>query len=208
MLGRHLTAENHERLLEEARGRSKREVEMIVRRIAPLPEVRASLRRVSGIAAAPVAAAEKVASPPLVPFKARPTTAIPESAISPTRVQPDSGALSLATDSAPASAGLPLLAPLAASPRRADVRALSPVAYSLRVTLSANAHGKLRRAQDLLRHQIPNGDSALIVERALTLLVEHLERAKFAKLKEHRREKERAAAKRKEHQPGDGVDGL
>jgi len=39
---------------------------------------------------------------------------------------------------------------------------------------------KLRRAQDLLRHTIPNGDPAEIFDRALTLLVEKLEKAKSA----------------------------
>jgi hypothetical protein len=39
---------------------------------------------------------------------------------------------------------------------------------------------KLRRAQDLLRHAIPNGDPALIVDKALTLLIAHVERTKLA----------------------------
>jgi 5-methylcytosine-specific restriction endonuclease McrA len=45
---------------------------------------------------------------------------------------------------------------------------------------SAETHDKLRRAQDLLRHTVPNGDLAVIVDRALTLLVRELERTKFA----------------------------
>ena len=82
---------------------------------------------------------------------------------------------------------LPQPAVLAAPPRRAEIRALSPASYSLRVTLSADAHAKLRKAQDLLRHQVPNGDPAAIVDRALTLLVEQLERVKFAKPNKNRR---------------------
>ena len=38
-----------------------------------------------------------------------------------------------------------------------------------------------RLAQDLLRHSVPNGDPAEIFDRALTLLVDHLERIKFAR---------------------------
>jgi 5-methylcytosine-specific restriction endonuclease McrA len=37
---------------------------------------------------------------------------------------------------------------------------------------------KLRRAQDLLRHAVPNGDPAVIFDRALTLLLTQLERSK------------------------------
>ena len=37
-------------------------------------------------------------------------------------------------------------------------------------TASQELHDKLRQAQDLLRHRIPNGDLAGIVERALDLL--------------------------------------
>jgi hypothetical protein len=50
--------------------------------------------------------------------------------------------------------------------------------YLLRVTLSAGAHAKLRRAQDLMRHKLPNGDPAAILERALVLLVDQLEKTK------------------------------
>ena len=37
-----------------------------------------------------------------------------------------------------------------------------------------------RPARALLRHQIPNGDPAAVVERALTVLVEQLEKVKYA----------------------------
>ncbi|MDQ3488497.1 MAG: hypothetical protein M3468_12300, partial [Acidobacteriota bacterium] len=47
-------------------------------------------------------------------------------------------------------------------------------------TVSRDTHDKLRRAQELLRHTLPSGDPAVILDRALTLLVEQLERAKFA----------------------------
>jgi hypothetical protein len=37
-----------------------------------------------------------------------------------------------------------------------------------------------RRLQDLLRREIPTGDPGAIVERALSLLLEKVEKAKFA----------------------------
>ena len=61
-----------------------------------------------------------------------------------------------------------------ASRRRAAARAGR---YQVQFTVSRETHDKLRRAQDLLRHSIPNGDPAAIFDRALTLLVADLERA-------------------------------
>jgi hypothetical protein len=41
-------------------------------------------------------------------------------------------------------------------------------------------HDQLRAAQALLRHQVPDGDVATVLGRALTLLVADLERKKAA----------------------------
>jgi hypothetical protein len=49
----------------------------------------------------------------------------------------------------------------------------------VRFTASAETCAKLKRAQDLLRHAVPTGDTATIVDRALTLLVADLERRKL-----------------------------
>jgi hypothetical protein len=50
----------------------------------------------------------------------------------------------------------------------------------VQVTVSAETHAKLRRAQDLLRHAIPDGDPAAVFDRALTVLLQQLERTKCA----------------------------
>src|SRR5262245_10515291 len=68
-------------------------------------------------------------------------------------------------------------------------RPLSSDRYLLRVTLSAGAHARLQRARDLLRHSIPSGDPGEIVERALTLLVEDLERQRIGSLRGRRERK-------------------
>jgi hypothetical protein len=57
-------------------------------------------------------------------------------------------------------------------PRRSpDPAPLSPGRYRLQVTLGEDARDKLKQLQDLLAHQIPNGDPAAIVERALDALL-------------------------------------
>ncbi|HLA25176.1 MAG TPA: hypothetical protein VJ206_07265 [bacterium] len=52
--------------------------------------------------------------------------------------------------------------------------------YRVQFTASTETCDKLRLAQDLLRHQIPDGDLGEIVDRAVTLLIETLARQKFA----------------------------
>lgn len=51
--------------------------------------------------------------------------------------------------------------------------------YLLRVTISKSTYEKLRLAQSLLRHSIPDGDIAKVLGRALEVLVAKLERQKF-----------------------------
>ena len=58
---------------------------------------------------------------------------------------------------------------------------LAPDRYRLQVTLTGGTHEKFRRAQSLLRHAVPTGDAAEILDRALSLLVELLERQRFGK---------------------------
>ena len=71
-------------------------------------------------------------------------------------------------------------------PARAVVVPLAPERYKVQITISERAHADLRRAQELLGHVIPTGDPALIVERALALLVADLERKKLASVKSPR----------------------
>src|SRR5919201_4958273 len=63
---------------------------------------------------------------------------------------------------------------------RTEVKPLAPDRYKVQFTASRETYDKLRRAQDLLRHRIPNGDVAAIVDRALTLLVRELQKTKHA----------------------------
>jgi hypothetical protein len=70
--------------------------------------------------------------------------------------------------------------------RRAVVTPLSPDHYLLEVTLTRETHDKLRLAQSLSRHTLPTGDLASILDRALTLLVDHHERQRFARVQSPR----------------------
>jgi 5-methylcytosine-specific restriction endonuclease McrA len=64
----------------------------------------------------------------------------------------------------------------------AVVAPLAADRYLLRVTIGATTHAKLERARDLLRHTVPNGDPATVLDRALTVLVDQLERRKSGRV--------------------------
>ncbi|MBI5709662.1 MAG: hypothetical protein HZC42_05050, partial [Candidatus Eisenbacteria bacterium] len=57
---------------------------------------------------------------------------------------------------------------------------LSPQRYALQLTVGQGTYEKLRYAQALLGHQLPSGDLARVLDRALEALIEQLERRKFA----------------------------
>lgn len=54
--------------------------------------------------------------------------------------------------------------------RPAELKPLAPERYKIQFTVGREAYEQLRRAQDLLRHTIPDGDPGAIFERALSLL--------------------------------------
>jgi hypothetical protein len=57
---------------------------------------------------------------------------------------------------------------------------LAPDRYKVQFTVSAKTCEKLRLAQALLRHVIPDGDAGAIFDRALTVLLDDLARKKLA----------------------------
>ena len=85
-----------------------------------------------------------------------------------------------------AEAALPLANPIAGVPAppapapRPIVVPIAPRRYLLKVTVGQETHDKLQRARALLRHSVPDGDIAAILDRALTLLLREAERTKWA----------------------------
>jgi 5-methylcytosine-specific restriction endonuclease McrA len=145
LLGRHLTAENHESVLARARRRSCREIEVLVAHLAPRPDVPSTVRKLP----APV----PVAAPQVVPL---PRTAPPNPAL-------------------PEQVGA---APVFLPPPRPIVQPTAPERYRVQFTIGEDTHDKLRRLQELMRPEIPGGDPAEIFDRALSLLLEKVEKAK------------------------------
>lgn len=159
LLAPHLTTENLRRVLYAARHKSKREVVHLVAGLHPLPDVPTTVRKL------PVPKAPEHAR---ATFASAPVSTARDSALDASRV--------------PAPVPVPAIVAPVLSPaaRPAIVAPLAPDRYKVQFTVSRQTHDKLRRAQDLMRHAVPNGDPADIFDRALTLLVEHLERTKLA----------------------------
>jgi 5-methylcytosine-specific restriction endonuclease McrA len=65
-------------------------------------------------------------------------------------------------------------------PARPVVVPLSPERFKIQFTATKETNELLRRAQDLLRHKIPNGDVGEVMAKALRLLVRELEKEKIA----------------------------
>src|SRR5438876_10997573 len=81
----------------------------------------------------------------------------------------------------PTATPAPGLMPAATAPttRRPIIETTSPERYRIQFTIGKESHDKLRRLQALLRREIPGGDPAAIFDRALTLLLEKVEKAKI-----------------------------
>jgi 5-methylcytosine-specific restriction endonuclease McrA len=62
------------------------------------------------------------------------------------------------------------------------VEPLSPRRYRIEVTVGQETHDNLREIQELLSHQIPNGDPAAIIDRAIALLLEQTRKERRAKV--------------------------
>ena len=72
---------------------------------------------------------------------------------------------------------------------------LPPPRFPLKLSLRQETHEKLRHARDLLGHQVPSGDVAEVLDRALDALITTLEKRKFGATDRPRAGKPRKAAK-------------
>jgi len=205
LLGPHLTEENHETVLARASGRRRADIQGLIAELAPQPDVPASVRKLPapGPPAKALTPGESESDPDsralwtadaftaagvgvrvtptqdgLVPevsgMSQRPltTTDVAAATLTP------AGCVSPMSVSASPTGGSP--APAVRAPRPI-VQPLAPGRYRVQFTIGRESHDELRQLQALLRREIPSGDPGLIVERALHLLLEKVEKAKLGK---------------------------
>jgi len=130
----HLNEENHEKILAQAAGKSKREIEELAASLAPKPPVPDAVRKLPDRGLALVAPGE-TAAPPRPPSRQE---------------------------------------------RRPVIAPLSAETYEIRFTGSRAFRDKLRQAQDLLRHRVPNGELAEVFDKALDVLIAKVLKERFA----------------------------
>lgn len=98
------------------------------------------------------------------PRPARPAVPVPQPQL--LAINPEPSANALCYQPVQITARPPIISPL------------SPERYRLQVTLDRETHDRLREAQDLLRHVSRHADIAMVLNRALTLLLQDLRRKK------------------------------
>jgi hypothetical protein len=157
----HLTPENHREILSRAAGKAKGEIEELVVTLAPRPVVPDEIRKLPaqpGLALQPGAAGTTAPS------------------IEPTL----SAQLAVNQSTAPTSGDQQLRSAAARQKSAPSVMTpLAPDAFKIQFTGGRALRDKLREAQALLRHRVPNGDLASIVELALDALIGQVKKERF-----------------------------
>ena len=167
-LAGHLTEENHREVLRRARYRTMREIEELVAEIAPKADVAALIRAV------PVGRGESSGRGLLLSVGG-------ETAGERARVEGQPVGESAGSDGKAVAVGRRDGEAVAVGgDRRGVVTPLSPRRYKLQVTIGQLARDKLAELQNLLSHQIPDGDPAAVVERALDVLLRETKKKKAA----------------------------
>jgi 5-methylcytosine-specific restriction endonuclease McrA len=149
-LAGHLTQENHEEVLQRAKHRSMREIEVLIAEISPQVDRETVLREL---------------------------------------VKDGGGG----TPEEDGLEGTVVSGPVPASSVKNLTIPLSPRRYRLHVTIGQQAKDALEELRDLLSHQIPDGDSAIVVEKALALLLRETKKKRSAAVKKPRAKTKKAA---------------
>jgi hypothetical protein len=174
LLAPHLTEANHLELLLQAAGKTKHEVLEVIARYFPRPDVASRVRK---LPASRVEPAGLLASTPQSGAGVAVVDAAgggPGPTVSGREVNAQVEAWAAGTKEAAVT--------LAAKgpTQRHSIQPLAWDRYEIRFTASKETCEKLRLAKDLLRHSNPFGDTAEIMDRALTLLLADLARKKCA----------------------------
>ena len=208
LLKTHLTGENAAALLDAVSGKTVWQAKEVLAAWFPQPDVLPSVRKLParkenavlpGCTPVEAPAAQlglsgvggQVTHPPAVP-----TLPCPHKVGAPSGSLPSAGASSAGASSGAAASGAaeparPTPADGSRSPaptaipahRHATHRSIEPLSaarYKVQLTASAELKHKLELARDLLRHAIPSGDLAALIERALDVLLEQTMKRRFA----------------------------
>ena len=146
LLRPHQTAPNLDQLVQALRGKSMNAARELLAKHFPQPDVPSTIRKL------PV---RRETRSPQVPLRPAPEPLLAPPAQAPQTPSP--------------------IAQTAAPPPTRAIEPLSEARYRVQFTADPALKEKLEHARDLLRHTIPSGDFALLLDRALDLLIkEHM----------------------------------
>jgi hypothetical protein len=220
MLRPHLTAENHERVLARARNARRVDIQRLVAELAPRPDVATSVRKLPlprALARAGTAAGPPSGTPTAPPTdNALPPAPVVGPILARSACVDSTARVMTETETAPNGAGtgwpaqpepagrLGQVAPIgraAPSVSRPVVQPLSPGRYRVQFTMGQESYDVLRRLQTLLRRELPDGDAGAIFERALRMLHERVEAARFGKAPQRGKTPKRGTSAKSERSP-------
>jgi hypothetical protein len=179
LLRDYLTVENHRDLLAEASNKTKLQVQELLAQRFPRPDVASYIRKLPSRAACEVSE-----------HSPRPTAG--EVGTSSVGAAGEHSAHAEPRMLAPASPP-PASAPRA--PARAKVEPTSEARYRIQLNASSTLKEKLELFQALVSHSIPNSDVAAVLERALDLALEQVQKQRFAKTDKPRKPRKPRAIK-------------
>lgn len=178
LVGPHLTEHNADALLERVSGKSRRAIEVELAHLFPREDAPTQLRKLPAVRGRDCETPENPSRSGLFGDSrtSEVRTTAPENSAGPPRSEPSP------SSATPAHAFVPHR-PSGVS----RCTALSESRYRLQVTLPEHTRAKLDAARDLLRHQVPDGDLASVLDHALDALIEVRMKRKFAKTSRPRR---------------------
>lgn len=171
-----LTPANVESLVRECTHRSREDVQVIVARHFPRPDVPTSVR--------PIAPASARVSPGTLGTLEALATSEPQEPVSPGTLGAREAA-AVGEPTGPVSEET-LAAPTSPPPPPTRVKPLAPERFELRATLDQETLDLLREAQALLASKVPSRDAALVLKRVLADWVGAAKRRRFAETEQPR----------------------
>lgn len=193
LLAPHLTPDNRDAVLARATHKSKRQVEELVAKVSPRPDSPSLIRRLPE----PSPSRRRLHAPET-------RTVVPELEGTCTgRLRPD-GVGTPAGEPAPApvSPGLQASHVDQGSRPGASIEPIAPARYRVQFTASAELRDKLERLRALMRHAVPDGDLALLIDAAVSEKLERLEARRFGRpTRNHAKAESRTTPPRSRHVP-------
>ena len=221
LLRDYLTLENHRELLAAASHKTKVQVEELIARRFPRPDVESRIRklptpRVTSALPQPHEPQQgepqrhelQLPEPQHEAWAPEPRPCGPQLAVralapmastSPASSSPVPAPTAVATIDTSAPRHAPQSQPAVGAEKLPRLRAIQPLSearYRIQLNASAALKGKLDRLRELTSHSNPTGDIAELIERALDVAIERAEKQRFATTQRPRRAKGQRQAQR------------